>query len=155
MSYQVMYSFWSYTSNLHAELYDSTGTLVGSTITSGFVSLGHNQYGYLATIPDNHTGLFFVFDASNPSAGWTWPINPQADQTVDMIFNHELIEPTGAFTWSGATFMKLIVWFAALLKNKTLQTSTLTTLRNDADSADIATSTVGEASGTFTRGKWS
>lgn len=45
-------------------------------------------------------------------------------------------------------------WLLALARNKITQTSTTSTLRNDADSANIATSTVSDDGTTFVRGEW-
>jgi hypothetical protein len=47
-----------------------------------------------------------------------------------------------------------INWLFALARNKGTQTSTTKTLRNDADGADIASSTISDDSTTFTRGEW-
>lgn len=77
MSYQLVYSVQSYTSSLNAKLYDSVGAQVGSTITTGFVSLGSNQYSYLATHPDSHVGTFVIYDSINPTAAMVWAVNPQ------------------------------------------------------------------------------
>lgn len=87
MSYQLEYSFTSYTSSLNAKLYDSAGAQVGSTITTGFVSLGNNQYEYLATIPDGHVGSFVIYDSANPMAAMPWSVNPQEANTVTEIIN--------------------------------------------------------------------
>jgi len=46
-------------------------------------------------------------------------------------------------------------WLFALARNKLTSTATTQTLRNDADSADISTSTHSDSAGTFTRGEWS
>jgi hypothetical protein len=45
-------------------------------------------------------------------------------------------------------------WMFALARNKVTQTATTQTLRNDADSGNIATSTVSDDATTFTRGEW-
>ena len=54
-----------------------------------------------------------------------------------------------------ANLKTAISWILALARNKMLQTSTTSTLRNDADNANIATSTVSDDGTTFTRGEWS
>lgn len=46
-------------------------------------------------------------------------------------------------------------WLYALSRNKGTQTATTKTLRNDADSGNIGTSTVSDDGTTFTRGEWS
>jgi hypothetical protein len=47
-----------------------------------------------------------------------------------------------------------IRWLATIARNKILQTGTTQRVRNDADSADLSTSTVSDDGTTFTRGKW-
>ena len=54
-----------------------------------------------------------------------------------------------------ATPLAKINWMATLARNKILQTSTGSTLRNDSDAGTIGTSTVSDDGTTFTRGKFS
>lgn len=65
-----------------------------------------------------------------------------------------MVETTGAPAVTG-TFRAALEWMFALSRNKITQTATTTTLRNDADSADLATSTVSDDATTYTRGEWS
>jgi len=53
-----------------------------------------------------------------------------------------------------ASLAAKIRWLATVARNKILQTGTTQRVRNDADSADLATSTVSDDGTTFTRGKW-
>jgi len=53
-----------------------------------------------------------------------------------------------------ANLKTAISWLLALARNKITQTSTTSTLRNDADNANIATSTVSDDGTTFVRGEW-
>lgn len=53
-----------------------------------------------------------------------------------------------------ASLAAKIQWLATLARNKITQTSTTQTLRNDADSGNIATSTVSDDATTATRGEW-
>lgn len=53
-----------------------------------------------------------------------------------------------------ASAFDAVRWLFTLARNKITQTSTTQTLRNDADNASIATSTVGDDGTTFTRGEW-
>lgn len=66
-------------------------------------------------------------------------------------------EPAGVFNWSSTrnTFGDLMKWLGALSRHKITQTATTQTLRNDADSGSIATSTVADDDTTATRGEWS
>jgi hypothetical protein len=45
-------------------------------------------------------------------------------------------------------------WLTALSRNKITQTATVQSLRNDADSADIASAAVSDDATTFTRGEF-
>lgn len=60
----------------------------------------------------------------------------------------------GAVPSLTANLKTAVSWLLALARNKVTQTSTTSTLRNDADSSNIATSTVSDDGTTFTRGKW-
>ena len=73
---------------------------------------------------------------------------------VDTIWDEAMTETTGAPAITG-TFRDAIKWLFALSRNKITQTSTTTTLRNDADAADLSTSTVSDDATTYTRGEWS
>jgi hypothetical protein len=53
-----------------------------------------------------------------------------------------------------STLKDKINWLFALARNKLTSTATTSTLRNDADSGNVATSSNGDAGGTFTRGEW-
>ena len=72
---------------------------------------------------------------------------------VDAIWDEPLTEPSGVFAWAG-TFRNLFNWMGALARNKITQTATTQTLRNDADSGNLATSTVSDDGTTATRGEW-
>jgi hypothetical protein len=63
-------------------------------------------------------------------------------------------EPSGVPA-ANATLAEKISWIFTLMRNKQTQTATTTTLRNDADNATIATSTVSDDGTTGTSGKWS
>jgi hypothetical protein len=54
-----------------------------------------------------------------------------------------------------STLKDKINWLFALARNKLTQTTTTQTLRNDADSGNVATSTVSDDGTTATRGEWS
>lgn len=61
----------------------------------------------------------------------------------------------GAVPALTANLKTALSWLLALARNKITQTSTTSSLRNDADNATIATSTVSDDGTTFTRGEWS
>lgn len=73
---------------------------------------------------------------------------------VDDILDEAISEPSGVFSWGSATLRNIVGWLGALARNKMTQDDTETVLRNDADSADIASSQIGESDGVFTRGEW-
>lgn len=75
-------------------------------------------------------------------------------EIADAVWDEPLTEPAGVFGWGG-TFRNLFNWFGALIRNKMIQTATTTTLRNDADNADISTSAISDDGTTFTRGEFS
>lgn len=73
---------------LNGALYDTGGTISGSTITSGFVNLGHGLYSYIhSAIPDNFRGSFKVWapaDANVGSIGLS--VNPEeAENVADIL----------------------------------------------------------------------
>jgi hypothetical protein len=74
---------------------------------------------------------------------------------VDDILDEAITEPAGVFAWGSATLRNIIGWVGALARNKMTQTSTTQTLRNDADSSNISTSTHADDGTTHTRGEWS
>lgn len=62
-------------------------------------------------------------------------------------------EPAGVPAFGG-TLKAAISWLLALARNKVTQTATTQTLRNDADSASIATAAVSDDGTTYTRAKF-
>lgn len=77
-----------------------------------------------------------------------------ASALADAILDETIPEPASPFTWPG-TLRTIMGWIGAKSRNKGIQTSTTTTLRNDADDANIGTSTITHSDGTFIRGEWS
>lgn len=63
------------------------------------------------------------------------------------------VEPTGAVSPTG-TMKTGVEWLVAMHRNKITQNSAVQSLRNDADSADIASAAVSDDGTTFTRGEW-
>jgi hypothetical protein len=75
-------------------------------------------------------------------------------QIVDVLTVDTFAEPSSVPP-ATSTLVDMIHWNFTVSRNKLEQTSTTTTLRNDADSANIATSTVSDNGSTFTRGEYS
>jgi len=73
---------------------------------------------------------------------------------VDSILDESIPEPSAVFSWP-STLRNIIGWLGALSRNKITQTSSTQTLRNDADSANIATSAVSDDGTTATRDEFS
>ncbi len=91
------------------------------------------------------------------SGGLAVPVTVQVyttDAIVDQMWDEAMVETTGAPAVTG-TFRAAFQWVFALSRNKMLQTATTSTLRNDADDTDLATSTISDSGGTATRGEWS
>lgn len=80
---------------------------------------------------------------------------PTAPEIADAVLDEPLTEPSGVFAWGTATLRNVVSWLGALSRNKMTQTATTTTLRNDADDADLATSAVSDNGSTFTKDEWS
>ena len=76
-----------------------------------------------------------------------------AADAVNEIWAKSITEPTGAFAWSD-TVLDIVEWLGIQSRNKITQTSTTTTIRNDADGADVSTSTISDNGTTFTRGEF-
>lgn len=75
-------------------------------------------------------------------------------EVVDALATDTYAEP-GSVPAATATLAAKIGWLFALARNKLTQTATTQTLRNDADSGNIATSTHSDDLTTHTRGEWS
>lgn len=76
-----------------------------------------------------------------------------ASDAVDEIWAKAASEPASVPAVT-ATAIQVLSWILALSRNKITQTSTTQLLRNDADSATIATSTLSDDGVTATRGEF-
>jgi hypothetical protein len=72
---------------------------------------------------------------------------------IDAILDEAITEPVAIFTWP-ATLRTVMGWLGAVSRNKITQTATTQTIRDDADAADIAASTLSSSATTFTRGEF-
>lgn len=104
------------------------------------------------------SGIYFLdFTAAEMNAD-TVAVIVKSTNTDNMpqllVFLPEsIVEPTAVPTWPMSS-EEVLGWLGALSRNKTTQTSTTTTLRNDADSATIATSAVSDDGTTYIRGEY-
>jgi hypothetical protein len=92
--------------------------------------------------------------AGNVDGNVTGSVGSLTATAVDNIYDEAMTETTGAPAVTG-TFRDAWKWMFALSRNKITQTATTTTLRNDADSATLSSSTVSDDATTYTRGEWS
>lgn len=76
------------------------------------------------------------------------------EYTAETDLDATLAEVTGVPA-ANAGMMTKLNWLFALSRNKGTQTTTTKTLRNDADSGDIATSTISDDGTTFIRNEYS
>jgi hypothetical protein len=74
-------------------------------------------------------------------------------EMLDVLTTDTFAEPSGVPAATSSLKDKIAFIFAAL-RNKRLTTATTDTIRNDADSADIAAATLNENGTTFTRGEY-
>lgn len=78
-----------------------------------------------------------------------WDAEVQSE-VADALAAIVLIEPAAVPTWGSSTAWQWLAYFAAWSRNEINQTSTTKTLRNDADSSNIASCTVSDDGTTFT-----
>jgi hypothetical protein len=136
--------------------YNSNETVNGARITAGIVDAGGGWYSVDATIPAGATSVrwdstgttsaiareyFYVYGTVPGSAG------------VDAIWAKTMTELSSVPGVTAST-LSALQWVFLLARNKITSTSTTQVLRNDADSATIATSTVSDDGTTFTRGEF-
>lgn len=96
-----------------------------------------------------------VFEGGSPTVVPVWEdFQVIPAEVYDALFGAGVAEPTGVFTWP-ANFVKILAWLGVLSRNKITVTGGTQTLRNDADSATIATSVAVDSGGTTTRPEWS
>lgn len=75
-------------------------------------------------------------------------------EVLDVLNVDTFSEPSGVPA-ATTTFRNMVHWLYTLARNKQTQTSTTRTLRNDADSGNIATASVSDDGTTFTHSEWS
>lgn len=78
----------------------------------------------------------------------------QVNSEVLDVLNVDTFSQPSAAPAATTTLRAMLGWLFTLARNKILQTSSTQTLRNDADSADIATAGVSDDGTTFEREEW-
>jgi hypothetical protein len=87
--------------------------------------------------------------------GMSTTMKGQVNTEVQDVINTDTTTELGSAPAITAPLRDQIRWLFTLARNKRTTTATTETLRNDADSGDISTSTVSDNGTTFTRGEWS
>ena len=139
----------------HIETY--TGSTKSITVSQAFTSAPANADEFLILATHEHS-ISEIQDGLATSAEIT-ALNDisAADvnaQVLDVLTVDTFAEPT-AVPAASATIEDMLHWIYTLSRNKITQTSTTSTLRNDADGADIGSATVSDDGTTFTRQKYS
>jgi hypothetical protein len=109
------------------------------------------QYTGATSLDSNYSLQSSSSDAVELSDDSVSDVNAQVLDVLNTDTFSELTSVPGAT----ATITAMIRWIYALARNEIQQTSTTQTLRNDADTGNIATATVSYDSATFTREEWS
>jgi hypothetical protein len=127
--------------------YTTTETAVAARVTTGITDGGDGWYSAEVTIP-----------ATTASVRWdsTGTAEAKAREYFvgEQVWAKTMTEATGAPAVT-ASVLAALQWVFLLSRNKITQTATTQTLRNDADSANLSTSTVSDDGSQFTRGKFS
>jgi hypothetical protein len=136
--------------------YTTAEVAVAARVTAGIVDAGNGWYSADATIPGtgasvrwDSTGTataiareyFYDYGASLSTAG------------IDAVWAKTMTELSSVPGVTAST-LDALRWIFLLARNKITQTSSTQTLRNDADSAAIATAAVSDDGITFTRGEF-
>lgn len=114
------------------------------SVRMGLTSIPNASAGSAGGLPTDSTGKTSFNDIS------TSQVNAEV---VDALITDTYAEP-GSVPSSNSSIKDKINWLFTLARNKLNTTSSLSTLRNDADSADISTSSVSDNGTTFIRGEW-
>jgi len=136
--------------------YAGTGNVIPSVTTvtgnvNGSVGSVTGAVGSVTGAVGSVTGL----TASNLDATVSSRATPaQVNTEVLDVINVDTFAEESAVPAATSTLKAKLNWLFALARNKRTTTATTETLRNDADGANIATSTISDDATTFTRGEW-
>jgi len=88
MSYSVIVSadFGEHNDGLtvHGKLFDDTGAQTGSTVTTSIVEALDGLYIYTLSAPDNHVGVFVMYDSANTALRRTAVVAPRETENSDV-----------------------------------------------------------------------
>jgi hypothetical protein len=122
------------------------GTFYSITLTAAEMQCARVAVVVAAT----DTNIFFV-ETYGHASSQNPDIDPATAQADLDLLTDPVGEPAGVPAWSTATAADLIAWLAAWTRNEVNQTATTKSLRNDADTANLAECTVSDDATTFTR----
>jgi hypothetical protein len=133
------------TGNITGSLSGSVGSVTGAvgSVTGAVGSVTGNVGGSVASVVGAVGSVTTVTDKTGYRLSATG---------VDDILDDAITEPSSVFSWGSATLRNIIGYVGAKATNKTTQTATTNTLRNRADSASIASSTVSSDGTTTVKG---
>lgn len=77
-----------------------------------------------------------------------------AEVNPDSILDAALSEPSGVFTWAGASLRTVIAWLGLLSRNKLTQDDTETVAYADDGTTAIAEAPITKSGSMLTRGEW-
>ena len=105
------------------------------------------------------TGYSLVNDQSSIIIGTVNELGAQAKSDINNeildVLNVDTFVESSSVPAATSTLIDKIRWLFTISRNKITQTATTQTLRNDADSGNVATSAVSDNGTTMTRGEWS
>jgi uncharacterized protein YeeX (DUF496 family) len=116
-------------------------------------------YALLSDLHSDVTGLSGVVSDIGSALAAGVDIGPSSLSDLrSMVLSNGVLKPGAeptAVPGHTATLAEKIDWTHALARNKVKTTSTLMSLRDDADATTIASATVADSGGSFVRGEWS
>ena len=100
------------------------------------------------TVTDNASGVVTLSDDARYDTD-------QVNAEVVDVIRTDTVAEIAAVPASNAPLHTMVQWLFSLVRNKRTTTESLDTLRNDADDADVGSSTLTHTATTFTKGKYS
>ena len=132
-------------------IFSRIGAPVGATIAADISVIDGNVDSILVDTAEIGVAGAGLTDLGGMSTAMKAEVNTE----VLDVLNVDTFAELSGVPAATSTIVDKINWLFALARNKGTQTSTTKTLRNDADSADIATSAISDDGTTFTRNEWS
>lgn len=125
-----------------------TAAILDDTGTSGVVVASGSKTGYSLASDQSSVTVGTVNDLGTTARG-------RVNAEVLDVLNVDTFAEPSSVPAATSTLVAKLQWLFAIARNKLTQNATTQTLRNDADSANIATSTIADDGTTMTRGEWS